>query len=96
MSKDRLPLEQEWAAWLDDPCTKHFREKCRQDMITIQDQWLSGKFASSEADEKRAMGAGQALARVAELDFESFVGSEQKGEVNEPREQQGTAGVAGG
>lgn len=79
MSLQRLPEEQEFRSWLDDPVTKAVFVLLRKGIDGRKEQWSRGDFedASQFATAikgSRAIGNCEALQSVLDLEYEQLIG----------------------
>jgi len=87
--------EEEWAAWLDHPCTKVVRDWAKREREELNDMWSSVVFTAAFDIEMAVKNAGATGAcsiyeQVSEMDFNQIVESQ-----NVERVGPGAAGQSG-
>lgn len=76
---ERLPTEEEWAAWLDQPETRALQAVARKRREDIKDVWENGGIGDGK-ENWIAIGGCKALQLLEDLDYEAVIESELKGD----------------
>lgn len=74
-----LPSEEQFIAWLQDPCTQLLREYCRRQREQLKEMWADGNFSDPTSATSMAIknagatGACSAYQEIIEPVFQSLI-----------------------